>query len=259
MTRRRDFLKFPAVCVPRYETTDSGACRVLGGRSMALPYCPLETRIAGAPFSALFERRSASPGSLLSNHMIFSVAWNRSRNGSTEIVKTAPTWLGLYTLEAHFVSDLEQKTLTGFATLSGPLSLLFNELSAPSGIGLLNGDDPFDRMPLLPEKHREDGSPRQGRGVRLIQLGNIAQYRFSDFEKQASSRESIDINGRSWEIDKSSYYSPDKTGELAVWVSTTLGIVLKEELYFEGNLQSSFAAISIEQKEVSRPVLPAPG
>ena len=235
--RRRHFLKLPVACLPGGSAADG--CRILGAGGLALPYYPLETRVPGSSFEASFEVENVT-SSLKWFEEASAILWCRGRNGSTEIVVSMPLFVGL-TLKAHFVSEVDRKLLTGFATLEGALSDVFSSGPRLEDGRVLVNENPFEEMPLR-ASDREDGSRRSGV---QIPIRNIARWTFEDLIEEPTARDVLEIGDNSWPTTRYSFHSPDRLGFLYVWVSEDLGIVLKEELHTDRGLEREFRAVSL--------------
>ena len=248
--RRRDFLGPLAVtpCLPRDEVEKGQPeCKMVGTGTM--PYYPQETRFAAPPFSATFKvwRRSSDRAWWAGEP---SVRWQRRSDGSTRITNVLPVLFGIFRFEAHYISDLRDGKLRGFMAIDGGLPWALRRLGlAPEGALVVNNGS-IEETPIRPG-HRENGSSMDGR---TVPIGGVAEGTVKQLEASPWSASVLKIDGRLWPVKKAVLTTPEggySRGELHVWISKDLGVVLQEEVRSEGELEYYYRAVSLERGESS--------
>ena len=249
---RRDFMTALAVtpCLPRGEVGDAPACTMLAtGVASEMPYYPQDLHRPAAPYSAAFEiwRPFADKEWYVGTP---TIRWRRRSDGSTRGVWSVPFLFGAVAIDAHEISDLRDGKMRGFFAVGGGLerTLKFFRLLPPREALVANGGV-IEETPIR-SWSGDDGDSPNGR---MVPFGNVLEWRVDQLQPGHWSRTNLKIDGASWPVKKTVLTTPEGglvPGELHVWISEDLGVVLREETHSRGELNYRYRAVSLERGEV---------
>lgn len=247
--RRRDFLSALAIvpCLPEGSVGEGRRCSIVGtgGFFDMGPKYPQDIHRPASPFEGVFEIWSIS----MSRTWYAgdpTIEFRRRSDGSTRLTHRLPFLFGAVSADVDEIYAGDGR-LRGFVSVGGGLEWAFKALGLIDDHDelVINGGD-IEEIPLQPA----------GKGQRdpYVRIGGFQEWRFSQFRPRISKRVKLRIDNRDWPVQKTTLESPKDgvaPGELRVWFSNDLGIVLREEVWSaDGRMTYCYRAVALEAGEV---------